>query len=265
LIKMLVTDIDGTLLRYDCSCSDYMKNTILKLNKKGVKVVLASGRMFDGAYPVSQQFGLETPVICYQGAMVRDKDKILWQAPVKKDLVKDIIKTLKEENIHTHLYNNDILYIDDYNKKIMDDYCNGRFVDYKIVDNLNNVEIGNVSKLLAVIYDEEKLVDLVRRMSEKYKDKLTVVRSHKYYCEFTDINATKGVALDFLREYWGFKKEEVMASGDQDNDIDLLLHAGLKIAMKNSSEGLKKVADYICPHVNEDGLAQAIERYILCE
>ena len=263
MIKMLVTDIDGTLLRYDCSCSDIMKKTILKLNKMGVKVVLASGRMFDGVYPVARQFELETPVICYQGAMVRDKDKILWQSPLKKDMVADVLNTLKEENIHTHLYNNDILYVDDDNKKIMNDYCNGRFTNYKVVDDLRDVETGNVSKILAVIYDEEKLVDLAKRMSERYKEKLTVVRSHKYYLEFTDINATKGSALDFLRDYWGFKKEEVMGAGDQDNDIDLLLHSGIKVAMENASVGLKRVADYICPHVNEDGLAVAIERYIL--
>ncbi len=262
---MLVTDIDGTLLRYDCSCSEYMKNTILKLNKIGVKVVLASGRMFDGVYPVAEQFELNTPVICYQGAMVRDKDKVLWQASLKDDMIKDVLQTLKDENIHTHLYNDDILYVDDDNKQIMADYCNGRFVNYKVVEDLRNVQTNNVSKILGVIYDEEKLVDLVNRMSKKYKGRLTVVRSHKYYCEFTDINATKGVASDFLMDYWGFKKEEVMASGDQDNDIDLLLHAGVKVAMENASEGLKNVADYVCPSVNNDGLAHAIERYILCE
>ncbi len=260
---MLVTDIDGTLLNTDCTCAKEMKDTILKLNKMGVKVVLASGRMFDGVYPVAQQFELETPVICYQGAVVRDGKKTYWQAPLKKDMVIDILETLKKENIHTHLYNNDILYVDDDNKKIMDDYCNGRFIDYEVVEDLRNVKIGNVSKILAVIYDEEKLVDLVKRMSKKYNGKLNVVRSNKYYCEFNDINATKGKALDFLKDYWGFKKEEVMASGDQDNDIDLLLHAGIKVAMENGSEGVKKIADYICPPVYESGLKVAIERYIL--
>ena len=73
---MLVTDIDGTLLRYDCTCSKNMKEIISKLNKKGIKVVLASGRMYDGVQPVADMFGLETPVICYQGAMIRDKNEI---------------------------------------------------------------------------------------------------------------------------------------------------------------------------------------------
>ena len=100
-------------------------------------------------------------------------------------------------------------------------------------------------------------------MSEKFKGKLCVVRSHKYYCEFTNVEATKGQALEFLRNYWGFKKEEVMGAGDNDNDIDLLMHAGVKVAMKNGSKKLKKAADYICPDVNEEGLIDAIERYIL--
>ena len=81
--------------------------------------------------------------------------------------------------------------------------------------------------------------------------------------EITDPNATKGAALNFLKDYWGIKQNEVLATGDQDNDYEMLKNAGIKVAMENASQKLKEIADYICPNVKEDGVCKAIERYIL--
>ncbi len=264
MIKLLATDIDGTLLKYDCTCGIKTKNTIKKLDENGIKVILATGRMYDGALGVAKQFGLKNPCICYQGAMVRDEEKILWQAPVKLNIARKVIEVLRKKKIHTNLYNNERLYVEHDDKKIMEDYSNKRFIKYDVVNSFDEIELGDVHKLLAVIYDEEKLLEFQKEMTEMFKGELVVVRSHKYYCEFTDINATKGTALDFLKEYYGLQTSEVMSAGDQDNDYDLLAHAGIKIAMENGVTGIKKIADYICPNVNDEGLCDAIERYILC-
>lgn len=261
-IKMLVTDIDGTLLKYDCTCSNCMKNAILRLNEKNIKVVLASGRMFDGVFPVADFFELKTPVICYQGAMVRNANEILWHKPLQNELARDVIKNLRKLKIHTHLYNDGVLYVEDDDKKIMADYCNNRFVDYKVVKSFDEVPLGEVSKLLACVYDENALLKLQKEMSKKYENKLKVVRSHKYYCEFNDIEASKGNALDFLKEFYNIKTEEIMGCGDQDNDYELLSHSGIKIAMENGTQKLKDIATWVCPNVNDDGLYYAIERYI---
>jgi hypothetical protein len=263
VIKMLVTDIDGTLLKHDCSAGKKTFETIEKIKNKGVKVVLASGRMFDGVFPVRNQFNLNTPVICYQGAMVRDESGILWQASVDVDIAWDVIKFLRNKKIHTNLYNNDKLYVEDDDKKIMGDYCNGRYVTYSAVKAFEELTLQNVSKLLAVLYDEDEMFKVQEELKERYCGKLTIVRSHKYYCEITSLQATKGHAAEFLMKHWGIKKEEVMAAGDQDNDYEMLKCAGLKIAMQNASTKLKKIADYICPPVNEEGLVYAMEKYIL--
>ena len=102
-------------------------------------------------------------------------------------------------------------------------------------------------------------------MKELYEGRLCFVRSHRYYMEITDPDATKGAALNFLKDYWGIKKEEILASGDQDNDFEMLKNAGIKIAMGNASPKLKEIADCICPTVKEDGVCDMIERYVLCE
>lgn len=263
-IKLLVSDIDGTIVNEKCECSSRMRAALNTLKEKGIKIVLATGRMFDGADGVRKDLGLDTPVICYQGAMVRKGDDILWQSPVNINLAKELINLSRERNFHLNLYNDDTLIVENDDKKIMEDYTKGRFTTYKAVRSFDEVKLNNISKLLCITYDEQELLRLQDEFSEKFKGKLAVVRSHKHYLEFTDINATKGNAMKYLADLWGIKKEEIMASGDQDNDYELLLNAGIKVAMGNASKKLKSVADYICPPVESDGLVEAIERYILC-
>ena len=262
-IKLIVSDIDGTILNEKCECSLKVRAALNAAVQKGIKVVLATGRMFMGADPVRADLGLNTPVICYQGAMVRQGDNILYQNAVVHDLAREIIDISRNKGFHLNLYNNDTLIVEDDNKKYMEDYTKGRFTTYKAVKSFDDVALGDVSKLLCITYDENEIIALQKELSEQYKGKLAIVRSHKYYLEFTDINATKGNAMNFLKELWNIKKEEVFASGDQDNDYDLLLNAGVKIAMGNASEKLKSIADYICPTIHKDGLAAAIERYVL--
>ncbi len=262
-IKLIVSDIDGTILNEKCECSARVRSALENAQKLGVKVVLATGRMFMGADPVRSKLGLDTPVICYQGAMVRKGDNILYQNAVDNSLAREIIEISRKRGFHLNLYNNDSLIVEDDNKKYMKDYTQGRFTTYKAVKSFDEVELQNVSKLLCITYNEDEIVRLQKELSKQFEGVLAIVRSHKYYLEFTDIKATKGNAMNFLKKLWNIKTEEVFASGDQDNDYDMLKNAGIKIAMGNASKKLKSIADFICPSINEDGLAVAIEKYIL--
>ena len=145
-IKLWITDIDGTILDETNIFSKKVLKTIEKVKKTDTKMVVATGRMFDGAKGVADLLGLDTPVVCYQGAMVRQGDKILHQAPVREDLARDVIEILRKKNIHTNLYNNDELIVEDDNKKIMQDYCQGRLTTYRAVDSFDDVELKNVYK-----------------------------------------------------------------------------------------------------------------------
>ncbi|MBQ4645868.1 MAG: HAD family hydrolase [Candidatus Gastranaerophilales bacterium] len=264
-IKLWVSDIDGTLMNYDSSYTPRMANLIEKINKSDCKLVLATGRMFMGADFVAQKFNLNNPVICYQGAVVRTKEKILWQKPIKNELAYEIINYLKEKNIHTHVYNNDILYIEDDNKRIMSAYCDNRGTTYEVIEDFNQLKLNNVPKILGVIEDKNLMQEIKNELSKKYKNILTIVQSSPIYLEINDIEASKGHALDFLKEYWNLKDNQVIASGDQDNDIELLEHAGNKVCVGSNSQKLKEIANYHCKDVNSDELVDLIERLVLCE
>ena len=261
-IKLIVSDIDGTILNEKCECSENLRTALKRAQDNDIKVVLATGRMFMGADPVRADLGLDTPVICYQGAMVRSGDIILYQNAVKHHLAREIIEISRKKGFHLNLYNDDTLIVEDDNKEYMKDYTQGRFTTYKTVKSFDDVELCNVSKLLCITYNEDEIINLQKTLSKQFEGKLAIVRSHKHYLEFTDINATKGNALNFIKKVWDIETDEVFASGDQDNDYDMLKNAGIKVAMGNASEKLKSIADYICPTIHEDGLCDALEKYV---
>ena len=265
-VKLWISDIDGTIMNYDGSYTKEMEELIKKINnKEDLKLVIATGRMFMGAEHAASQFNIKTPVVCYQGAVVRTKDKVLWQSPIKDELVPEIINYLRQKKIHTHIYFNDTLFIEDNNEKIMDEYCKGRGTTYEVVKSFDDLKIKDCAKILAVIYDEDLMQKVKAELSEKYKEILTIVQSAVMYLEITDKNASKGNALNFLKEYWHLSDDEVIASGDQDNDIEMLKNASHKVCVGSHSKALKEIANYHCKDVNSNELVKIIERLMLCE
>ena len=261
-IKLWVSDIDGTIMNYDGSYTEKMACFIEKVKKLGVKFVLATGRMFMGADFVARKFDLNTPIICYQGAMVRFGKDVLWQAPVDNKLSVEIIKYLEAQNIHIHVYENDTLYITDDDKEIMHEYCDNRGTTYEVINSFFDLPLQTVSKILCVINDNKIMQKIKLELQEKYKGKSTIVQSSKCYLEITDINASKGHALEFLKSYWELSDDEVLASGDQDNDIELLNHAGIKVCVGNNSKELLEICDFHAKDVNSDELIDIIERFL---
>ena len=198
-IKLWISDIDGTIMNYDSTYTKRMENLIKKLNSTDVKFVLATGRMFMGAQFVADKFNIKTPVVCYQGAVVRTKEEILWQALIENNLAREIINLLRKKQLHTNVYNEDVLYVEDDNKRIMKQYCEGRGTTYEVVESFDEIKLTSVAKILAIIEDKKIMEETKKELKEKYKGILTIVQSSPIYLEITDKNASKGNALDFLK------------------------------------------------------------------
>lgn len=264
MIKMLVLDIDGTIFRKDYTASDRVKNTLKALVQDGIKVVLCTGRMYAATKFIAQELGLNTPVICYQGGIIKDflnDDKTLLEINMDVELARDVISVLKERNIFFNLYINDNLIVEK-DDRLIREYVDARNISYKVVGDCDGMDLTGLNKVLAIDDDPVLIENLQKEMAEKYKDKLYVVRSTSRFCEFSNPEATKGNAVRFLADMWGIKKEEIMACGDQDNDIEMLLAAGTKIAMGNATQELKNIADFITDTVDNDGVVKAVEKFI---
>ena len=259
---MVATDIDGTIANWDGEFSPAVRNCLKILSNIGIKVVLVTGRMHSSAIHVAKDLELTTPIISYQGGLVKDLDgKTLYQQNLNSDYAKEIIKWAEENNIHINLYIDDKLYVNK-DDEIIKKYVDGKYIDYTVCS-FDDLEIANVNKILAIDYsDAQKVTGWVEELQAKYPD-LYIVKSTPYFCEIGSGLAKKSLGVEFLCKLWNIQTNEVLTIGDQNNDIDLIKSGGVGVAMGNATDELKHCADYITDTVDNDGFVKAIEKFVV--
>lgn len=260
--KLIVLDIDGTLMGSDFVISDKVKNSIKKVVDKGCLVTLATGRMYAAAVKTAQELGITLPLITYQGALVKEffkSDKELLHQDIKHDLSMNIIEDLRDFDVQINIYLNDEL-ISETDTEILREYADKRYIPFKVVDSFNNVVNINSTKILAIDKNIEKVDEIKKFLSKKYKGVLNVTKSTPYFCEIVNSSVSKGEAVLKLAKYLGIKPSEIMAIGDQDNDKDMLKVAKYPIAMGNATYAVKKMACYVTSDVYNDGVSEVLDR-----
>ena len=260
MIKLIATDIDGTILKYNFEFNQEVKDCIKKLTNEGVKVVLVTGRMHAATTYVAKELGLDNPIVSYQGGLIKFHDEVLYQRTLNPERAKEIIAWAKQNKVHLNLYMGDELYVEK-DDEVIRRYTRERKTGYH-VGPFEELELKNINKMLAIDFEDFEKVSTWRDyLSATYKD-VDIVKSTPYFCEISNLEATKYHSVTFLREYLGLKQEEVLTIGDQDNDINLLKAGGVKVAMGNATEALKSVADYVTDTVNNNGFVKAVEKFV---
>lgn len=263
-IKLVATDIDGTLVKWDTRVSDGVKNCVKKLQENGVKVVLVTGRMHCATKHLRDELGLNSPVVSYQGGLIKDSDgKTLYQENLDSDYAKEIINWAHKNDVHLNLYIDDKLYVekdDDCVKR----YTDGKFVPYTVCP-FESLKIENVNKILAIDYgNAEHVTGWVNELQVKFPE-LYIVKSTPFFCEIGSPMAKKSLGVEFLAKHWNLSQDEILTIGDQNNDIELLKAGGVKVAMGNATPELKECANFITDSVENDGFVKAINKFCFCQ
>ena len=264
MIKMLVLDIDGTIIKKDFTYSKTLHQSLLRLQDDGIKVVIATGRMHEGAVPLVKELGLHTPIVSYQGSMVRnweENDDILYSRRMTSEQASRVIDYFRANNVHINAYTSDKLYVEQ-DDDLIKEYINNRFVNYNVLTDLKTLDLSKLDKLLCIERNPQKMASVFDDLQRLFGQELFIVKSMSHYCEITHLEATKGKAIEFLCKYWGIDISETMAIGDQDNDIEMIKTAGVGVAMGNGTPNLKAAADFITKDVEDDGVVYAIEKFI---
>ena len=270
--KMIAIDMDGTLLNDEKSIHPRNIEAIKKASEEGVKVVICTGRNFASALYYSDLIGVKTPIICSNGAMIREKDqdRVIYQSLLGSEKCKEIIKVLKEQNLNFNLYTANTLYTEElaYSSKFYEGFNKtlpkNRRVNIELIEDWEKLiaEQGEeISKAVAVDKDIEK----VQKAKEVIKGMagLEVVSSGKNNFEVMNEGVSKGDAMTRLAEIYGIDISEVIAIGDSENDLSMIELAGLGISMGNGEDYVKEAAQYITGTNNEGGVGSAIEKFIL--
>ena len=264
-IKLVALDVDGTIMDRSFQISGRVKDAITKASEKGVRVLIATGRMYSATVPIGQELGLQTPLITYQGSLIKEfyqSDKTLLHHDLEPELAYRIIQDARKKDLQINIYLDDNLYIEK-ESPIVREYIDRRTIPYFKVDSFEECKEFRPTKILAMDSDTEKINRIVNEFKEKYSGELNITKSTDYFCEFINKKCSKADGIDFLAKKWGIAPQEIMAIGDHDNDREMLDFAGLGVAMGNSHDDLKEGADYVTDTVNNDGAALAIEKFIL--
>lgn len=271
-IKLICIDMDGTLLKDKKTVSEENLNSIKLAIKKGVKVVITTGRIYDCAKMYSEKIGLDTPIIASNGAFIGYKDKVIYNNPLKKEDILKFLEVTKKHGLKAYLTANFGIISEEelaedhvykiLNKTLKDEEKVKLIVSDNIKEEIEKFD-GEILK--GVCADKNNKVNLIkaREELESLNTNMEIVSSWNDNFEVMRNGSTKGDAVRYLANYFGIDKEEVMCIGDSENDLSMIKYAGIGVAMGNASEDIKSVADYVTDTNVNDGVAKAINKFVL--
>jgi len=286
MIKLIVSDMDGTLLNEKIEVSDANAEAVKRAQHEGIDFVIATGRDYSGGYPLAQSKGIVSPFIGLNGAEYFDTNgKLQYSRGLDKDSVRDLIDIFNNSPVYFELMTNKGLYSDNKEQHLehlkdvlMDINPNlsksdiekykqvylkqkkATFVsDYKHVVNDNRMYISKIS--VQSLSGPSKLLPL-RKMIEQQVSDIAVTASSRKNLEINHIKATKGYAVSQYAKINDIAPDEVMTLGDNINDLSMLKWAKYGTAMENAVTEVKEATNYKTSSNIRNGVAEAISRVL---
>ncbi|BES65030.1 sugar-phosphatase [Gottschalkiaceae bacterium SANA] len=263
MIKFLALDVDGTLLNSKREVCESTIEMIKEAQEKDVLVTICTGRPVQGAVPFVKMFGLQSPIIAYNGGMIVDSKtmEVLYEQDVSGEDARRIIALGQERETTIIIWSNNQLYVNELNDHVNEYKQLSDVQPIKIQDYEEIIQQG-ITKLLW-IDDVEKIRTYKADMHTQLQETVNVVISKPHYLEFVDKKVSKGEALKQIGEIYGISRNEMMAIGDGDNDLPMLEYAGLGVAMGNAPDFVKEKVQFVTASNDEDGIAVAIRKFIV--
>ncbi len=269
-IRLLVLDIDGTMVGPSNEIRPRVLEALAAVQSQGIPVALATGRMYRSAVRFHHQIQSSMPVISYQGALIKDPltGKVYRHLSVPPPLALGFLDYLEEPSLRSevsiHFYLQDELYVREMSNQTAS-YCQRSAVEPNIVGDLRRIVDQEPTKVIALAEDTSLIKRLLVKLRAVYQpQELYLTTSVPNFLEATNPRANKGQGVAYLsEEILGLKPGQVMAIGDNMNDLEMLRYTGVSIAMGGSPPDLQSVATWVAPGVEEDGVAVAIEKFIL--
>ena len=271
-IKMIGLDLDGTLLNDKKELTPYTRQVMEEAIRQGVTVLVATGRPWMGVPEFLKCFpGMDYALTSNGARIVRTQDgSVLMEQLLSRDKAKKILEicakydTLQEEYFDGQGYAEaeKMLHVERYHHNPnMWEYIRTTRIPTEDIFGLVDRESRSLDKVQALFADLDERARAWKELETR--EEVEIVGSLKYNIEVTAAGVNKGSGLVELGKRLGIEREEIMAFGDGDNDEPMLREAGFGVAMANAEEKVKAAADYITGSNEEDGVAKAIERFVL--
>jgi Cof subfamily protein (haloacid dehalogenase superfamily) len=276
--RLLALDVDGTLLDRSGHLRPATVQAVARAARHGIRPVLCTGRRYRRALPIARELGVDAPLVCNSGALVKSSSdhRTLWRADLDSEHVAELLalyaardEVLVSFTDHPPDGPDFLVARDPTGRPLADDYLSQNrphaHVDPGWADDPD--QTGPHYHICA-IGDRDAMLDAQRAVEARFPGRFTtfVQRSPRYLgtmCEALRHDASKWSALLHLAELWGIDRTEIVAVGDDMNDLPMIAGAGLGVAMGHAPESVRAVADHVTNDEENDGLARFIEDVLL--
>jgi Cof subfamily protein (haloacid dehalogenase superfamily) len=283
-MKLIATDLDGTLLNSKHEISNENIEALKLASKYGTEITIATGRTYADASTICKNAGICAHIISNNGSLVHSKDgKKLKSDTIDRKYIKEVLNWLYTNEYFFEICTGENLFLLSTAKAILED----DFYKAKLRD--SSLSIDALNKMLTLVFSQEgvKLInnlddiidadldycsitavsfnkDKLKKGREFFKnhDELSLIVSHEYNFELVNINASKGNSLECLASYLKIPLKDVIAMGDNYNDISMFKKAGISVAMGNAKDDIKKICSYVSMSNDCHGVAYAINEFI---
>lgn len=263
MIKLFVSDIDGTILESGKKISARNIAAVQKMVAAKITVTIATGRMYRAALPIAKELGVNVPIITYNGALIKSVEgEILHSAYLPTDLICEIVNFFESQNWYIQSYSNDELFYP---------FKNSYSEFYESAQKIQGAAIGwqglrerteNVCKLLGITANAAETAERAKILKDKFGEKIAITKSHPQFVEIMLPEVSKAAAVKILAKKLGVERAEVMAIGDSENDLPMLQAAGQSVAMGNADEKIKAACTFVTGNCAADGFADAVENFV---
>ena len=262
--RLVAFDLDGTLVGASLSIRPRVTEAVRAMNERGVLGCIVTGRMFRSALPFARALNFGGPIVCYQGAAVIDpsSDEILLGTPLPNREALEVVAYAKSAGLHVQLYADDQYYCETANR-FSDLYAHVSDVPPVVVASLERQFATCDASKAVIIADPEIAAEHLPILAARLGKRAYVTRSLPAFIETMSPQVDKGRALRFVAGRLKISMDDVLAVGDSWNDAPLLEVAGFGVAMGSAPPELRTLADAVVADVESDGVAEAIERYVL--
>lgn len=275
-IRVIIMDVDGTLLDNQKKVGAETKEVLIKAQKMGIKVILASGKPTSGLISLGKELEMDKHnglFVSYNGSKVLDCEtmNVLFNEAISVEDGKAVLEHMKKFEVYPMIDKDEYMYVNN----VFADYIHVNGEPFDIVryesrggnfllcekEDLAEFLDYKVNKILTA-GEPDYLKDHYEAMMEPFKDKLACMFTAPFYFEFTACGIDKAKALDTVLKPMGYSIDEMIAFGDGMNDISMLKYVGTGVAMSNAEQALKDVSQYVTLSNEEDGIAKALYKYI---
>jgi hypothetical protein len=262
-IKLLLADVDGTLVTPDKALTDRAVDAVRRLGEAGISFAVTSGRPPRGMSMLIEPLNLTTPIAAFNGGILVNRDmSVIEQRVIPEGLVVPVAELNASFGLDTWVYRGADWYVPDpKGAHVARETATVRF-EPKVMDGLDGLTT-DVAKLVGVSDDLDAVARASAAAHDKFGDHVAAARSQPYYLDVTHPEANKGAVAQYLARALKIPLASIATIGDMPNDVLMFAHSGLSIAMGNASLEVQHAARRVTSSNADEGFAIAVDRFIL--